>query len=269
MKFKSAIKVIATVVLPLVFTVLLSPGCSSGTQDTGDFYEIRVYHISGLAQETLSDSFFRDVFLPALHRAGISKVGVFKPIESDSMAFGKLIYLFIPFNSSDQYIGLNDILAADKVYNEKGKFFLDAPFDDPPFNRYESILLKAFRNMPHFNTPEFVTPPGERIYELRSYESATESKGIKKIEMFNDAGEIELFMKLDFNPVFYGQVIAGSHKPNLMYMTTFQDMDSHDQHWKDFVGSDEWKTMSGLEEYKNTVSRADVSLLHPESYSDF
>ncbi len=45
--------------------------------------------------------------------------------------------------------------------------------------------------MPHFDTPDFSTPPSERIYELRSYESATETKAMLKIRMFNMGGEIE------------------------------------------------------------------------------
>ena len=57
--------------------------------------------------------------------------------------------------------------------------------------------------------------------------------------------------------------------PNLMYMTTFQDMKKHDEHWDAFVKSEEWKKMSGLEEYKNTVSKVKPYLLHPTDYSDF
>ncbi len=115
----------------------------------------------------------------------------------------------------------------------------------------------------------FTTPVTERIYELRSYESATEAKAAKKIEMFNQGGEIALFEKLKFNAVFYGEALAGNQKPNLMYMTTFSDLKSHDELWKAFGGSPEWKKISGLEEYKNTVSKIHVHLLHPASYSDF
>jgi hypothetical protein len=52
-------------------------------------------------------------------------------------------------------------------------------------------------------------------------------------------------------------------------MTTFSDMKSHDEHWKTFGGSPEWKKLSGLEEYKNTVSKNNTHFLHPASYSDF
>ena len=57
-------------------------------------------------------------------------------------------------------------------------------------------------------------------------------KAAKKIQMFNQGGEIALFSKLKFNAVFYGEVLAGIEKPNLMYMTTFQDLKTHDELWK-------------------------------------
>ena len=33
--------------------------------------------------------------------------------------------------------------------------------------------------------------------------------------------------------------------------------------------TDEWKKISGMEEYKNTVSKPKPYLLHPTAYSDF
>ena len=67
--------------------------------------------------------------------------------------------------------------------------------------RYESILHKAFANMPEFRAPSFTTPKSERIYEYRSYESATEAKAAKKIQMFNEGGEMEFLKKLE--PMLY------------------------------------------------------------------
>ena len=93
----------------------------------------------------------------------------------------------------EQYAELPAILEKDKAYAEAGKSFIDAPFDNPPYKRHQSILLKAFLYMPEFAAPSFTTPVSERIYELRSYESATEAKAAKKIQMFNQGGEIALF----------------------------------------------------------------------------
>jgi hypothetical protein len=232
------------------------------------YYEIKIYSIADKSHEARVDAYLKDAYLPALHRAGIPIVGVFKPVEADT-AFGKLIYVFIPFRTIDQFMQLPGLLEKDKVYTDAGKSFIDAAYNDPPYKRYESILLKAFIMMPEFVAPKYSSPAAERIYELRSYESATEAKAVKKIEMFNQGGEIELFKKLGFNAAFFAEVLVGSHKPNLMYMITFSDMKSHDDHWNAFRTSDEWKKLSGMDEYKNTVSKPNPYLLNPTSYSDF
>ncbi len=251
----------------LLFISVVINGSGSATE-MQQYYEIKIYRIADKSQESMVDAYLKDSYLPALHRAGIPVVGVFKPVEADS-AFGKLIYVFIPFNTMEQFMQLSELLGKDKTFVGAAKSFCDAPFDQPPYIRLESVLLKAFENMPRFVAPKITTPASGRIYELRSYESATEAKALKKIEMFNKGGEIDLFKKLDFNPVFYAEVLIGSHMPNLMYMTTFSDMKSHDEHWKAFGATDEWKKLSGMEEYKNTVSKANPYLLHPTAYSDF
>jgi hypothetical protein len=160
-------------------------------------------------------------------------------------------------------------LENDAVYQNAGKAFLDAPYNNPPFVRYESILAKAFTNMPQFKVYKYSTPPSERIYEYRSYESATEAKALKKIQMFNEGGEIKIFEEAGSNAVFYAQVIMGSQRPRLIYMTTYADMKSHDEKWVAFRNHPEWKRISSLEEYKNTTSKTKPYLLHPTSYSDF
>ena len=87
--------------------------------------------------------------------------------------------------------------------------------------------------------------------------------------MFNEGGEIDIFTGLKFNAVFYGEVLSGSARPNLIYMTTFTDMKSREDHWKAFVATPEWKRLSSMEEYKNTVSNIDRYLLRPTDYSDY
>lgn len=252
----------------LILLLYVSINAIVMAQPKQQFYEIRIYRIADQSHGATVDAYLKDAYLPALHRAGIPVAGVFKPVEADT-AFGKLIYVFIPFKSVDQFMQLPEKLSKDQIYQEAGKNFLDAPFDNPPFLRYESILLKAFSHMPAFRVPKYTTAPSERIYELRSYESATEAKAEKKIQMFNEGGEIGIFESVGSNAVFYGQVLLGSLKPRLMYMTTYADMKSHDDHWKAFVNTDGWKKLSSMEEYKNTVSKANPYLLHPTSYSDF
>ena len=72
----------------------------------------------------------------------------------------------------------------------KGADVLEATRDNPGFKRLESSLLLAFRGLPQLETP--IHSPG-RVFQLRIYESPSVKTGRKKIEMFNDAGELKVY----------------------------------------------------------------------------
>ena len=233
-----------------------------------EYYEIKVYNLTSSIQEEKVERFLKDAYLPALHRAGISKVGVFKPVEADTVNFGKKIFVLIPHSSLDQFVKLSETLLKDKQFETSGTEYLNAPFNDLPYARLESILLYAFSGMPQMEVPKHATPVNERIYELRSYEGHTEKIARNKVKMFNDGDEVGLFKRLGFNAVFYAEVIAGSRMPNLMYMTTFPNKASRDEHWKAFSADAQWLQLKGMDEYKNNVSKIDIYFLHPTGYSD-
>jgi hypothetical protein len=199
---------------------------------------------------------------------GIKSVGVFKPIESDS-TFGKRVYVLTPYNSLAQVLKLQDALVEDKQFNLDGKDYIEAVYTNPPYVRIESILLRAFTGMLKMEVPALNGPRAERIYELRSYESATEKIYRNKVEMFNKGDEVGLFRKLGFNAVFYAEVISGSSMPNLMYMTTFNNQVERDEHWKAFVAAPQWKQLSAMPEYQHNVSKNTQYFLRPTEYSDY
>jgi hypothetical protein len=129
--------------------------------------------------------------------------------------------------------------------------------------------MRAFTNMPFMQIPKLTGVRSERIYELRSYEGPTEKMYRSKVNMFNAGDEIGLFARLGFNAVFYAEVLSGTRMPNLVYMTTFNNMASRDEHWRAFVADPQLKQLLTIEEYKNTVSKADIWLLTPTDYSDY
>ena len=87
--------------------------------------------------------------------------------------------------------------------------------------------------------------------------------------MFNEGGEVALFKRLNFNAVFYSEVVAGSRMPNLMYMTTFENRADRDAHWKAFGDDPEWKKLSSMPEYQKNVSKIEIFFLRPTEYSDY
>lgn len=234
-----------------------------------DFYELKIYHLTSAEQSAQLDDFLKNAYLPALHRAGIPHVGVFKPIVNAEVADKRQVYVFIPYASYDQFSALDGVLVQDKLYRKAGEAYIQASYDAPPYERIETILLNAFAGSPNAQLPDLTSPKSVRVYELRSYEGPTEAYYRNKVDMFNTGDEIGLFKRLGFNAVFYGEVIAGNRMPNLMYLTTFENKQSRDEHWAAFSKDSYWKELSARPEYQNNVSRNQQIFLYPAEYSDF
>jgi hypothetical protein len=228
-----------------------------------EFYQLKIYHLKDNSQKDRLETYLKQAYLPALHRAGIDKVGVFTPATgADS-----LVYVLIPFKSADKFLSLSETLMKDKQYMTTAKDYIDAEYNNPVYKRFDSVLMEAFAGMPALQTPALQAKPSERIYELRNYEAATEKLHEAKISQFNN-GELDIFKRLGFNTVFCGQVKAGAKLPSLMYMTSFENKAARDEHWKTFSADPGWKEFNARPEYAHNFLRADIYLLHPTDYSE-
>ncbi|WP_183559140.1 NIPSNAP family protein [Mucilaginibacter sp. SP1R1] len=247
--------------------IILSISPSSASAAKRYYYQIKIYHYKTQAQEGRIERYLEQAYLPALHNAGVKNVGVFKPITQDTSDMR--IYVFTPFKSLDKLSGADKKIQADTKYLTDGDDYINADFKDAPYNRIETLILQAFPGMPAPTVPSLTANKADRVYELRSYESATEKYNFNKVRMFNNGDEVGLFKRLGFNAVFYSEVISGGHMPNLMYMTTFNNKADRDKHWDDFGKDAYWKSLSAKAEYQNNVSHVDIVFLHPVEYSDF
>ncbi|MEZ4776417.1 MAG: NIPSNAP family protein [Bacteroidia bacterium] len=261
--------------IPVLF-LLIFAGCeknnsgqaSSHAAASREFYQLKIYSFDTDIQEEAADHYFEHAYLPALKKQGIGKTGVFRARLDEKDTLRK-IYVLIPFSSMDQFASLEENLLKDETYLAAGEDFINASPENAPYKRIESVLMKAFPDMPAMDVPKLDGPRVDRVYELRSYESATEAKYRNKVDMFNAGGEIKLFDRLNFNAVFYAEVLSGAHMPNLMYMTTFNDQVTRDSLWKEFFASPEWTELKAIEKYKNNVSHADIMFMYPTEYSDY
>lgn len=258
----------------VVYLLLLIAGMFQGNlvaqkskAEKRDYYEIKVYRLSGNDQVQQVDAFLKNAYLPALHRAGVKKVGVYHPVGNDT-ATEKRIFVFIPLPSLNQVSTLEDLLVKDVQLQKDGDAYWNAAYNEVLYKRIETIVLKAFPLMTTYKEPALSGNKTDRVYELRSYEGGTERLYRQKVKMFNEGGEIALFSRLNFNAVFYAEVIAGSRMPNLMYMTSFNNMADRDEHWKAFGSSLEWTKLKVMPEYLNTVARNETILLNPAAFSE-
>jgi hypothetical protein len=251
-----------------LFGISANAQINKNNKAKAEYYRITVYHFASKEQEQSIDLYLEKALLPALHKNKFENIGVFKPITNDTAA-DKKIYVYVHSKTMEALTGIEELVYRDSAFRLEAKSYLTAVFDKPPFTRYENILMKAFRLAVKMNLPVLQSAKAEHIYELRSYESATDALYRNKVQMFNEGHEIDLFKKLYFNAVFYADVLIGDRIPNLIYMTCFENMADRDEHWKAFSNSPEWKAMSTAPFYQHNVSKADIILMHAAPYSDF
>jgi hypothetical protein len=255
------------VLLPVIF-FLLAASCYAGNKPKREFYQLTVYSYTTAAQETVLNNYLKDALLPALHKMGHTNIGVFRSLANDTAAV-KMLYVFMTVKSLEEQSLITEKLNKDQEYQSAGAAYINAVYTDPPYTRMEQILLKAFPLAPQLQLPKLTAAKNERVYELRSYESATEKIFANKVKMFNEGGETVIFKNINANAVFYSEVVAGSRMPNLMYMTCYENKADRDAHWKSFSSDPAWKTLSALPEYQHNVAHIDINFLQPVEYSDF
>lgn len=256
-----------SLLLAVIFFLVVS-SIYAGNKPKREIYQLTVYKYTTAAQETVLNNYFKNALLPALHKMGYKNIGVFKSLANDTSAV-KMLFVYLPLKKLEDQSAIAEKLKTDAGYQSAGADYINAVYTSPAYTRMEVILLKAFSLAPQMQLPNLTAPLNERVYELRSYESATEKIFANKVHMFNEGDEIAIFKRINANAVFYSEVIAGSHMPNLMYMTCYENKIDRDTHWKKFVDSPEWKKLSTMPQYQHNVSHIDITFLQPLEYSDF
>lgn len=253
-------------VMSIVFVSLCALQVNAKSKNA--WYQVTVYHYKTSSQEVLIDDFLKNALLPQLHKGGIMNVGVFKPLTNDTAA-DKSIYVLRTFKSIEKLVASSNALWNVTSFGTSASDYINSNYKSPPYTRIENMVVKAFDMASQLTLPGLTSSKSDHVYEFRSYEAANEKLHNSKVHMFNQGGEVALFNRLNFNAVFYGTVVAGNNMPNLVYMTSFENMAERDAHWKTFVADPEWKKLSALPEYQNTVSHADIVLMKAAEYSDF
>ena len=232
-------------------TALVASAFEPTQKKSNSLIELRTYKLrntlDGMPRRL--NEFLAKEHLPALLKAGISKLGFF-----------------------------NTMIGADtpcilQVTEFKNFAQMEASWEAPnkgiaSFVRIESSLLRSFDGFPAMEMPAVEAGRAPRIFELRTYESNNFTTLGNKIGMFNSS-EISIFRKTGLNPVFFGETIFGTNMPNLTYMLWFDSLAAREANWKKFVSHPEWdklKSTPGLSDAE-VVSNISNSILSPTAYS--
>ncbi len=224
---------------------------AAADSESPQYYELRVYTTRSESQRQRIDAYWQNAAVPAYNRQGISPIGVFTELQEST---NSKVYVLIPFAKPGAYAKVPAKLEADPVYQAAAADYLNVPKSDPAYVRFESSLLVAFDGMKKLAVPASLTEKKPWIFELRIYESHSETKGINKVKMFN-SGEIPLMQEVGLSPVFFGQTVVGPQMPNLIYMVSGENTEEHKKHWKGFFDAPTWKTLLADPQYKDNVSK--------------
>lgn len=264
MKRRSFVKasIVSGAAAAVVTNSVMAANKSNVAIAAAEYYELKVYTLKNEVQQKLVEDHLENTAIPALNKAGVKHVGVFTELKPEGQTH---LFVLIQYNSLVHFNTVTESIDKNNDLKSNADAYLNAPATAPAYERIQSSLLKAFAHSPILAAPEKKT----RIFELRQYQSASEAAGKKKIEMFNDQGEIDIFKRLGFEPVFWGETLIGADRPNLTYMVTFDDLAAKDAHWKAFGSDPQWKKISAVPEYADAllVNKITSTLLVPTPYS--
>ena len=225
---------------------------TAADSDKPQYYEVRVYTTTSVEQQQRVSDYWQNAGVPAYNRMGIQPIGVFTELQDSATNH---IYVVIPYDSLEIFAASPGKLAADTNYQQAAAEYLSVTKANAAYERFESSLLVAFEGQKHLAVPA-VKP---NIFELRTYLSPSEDKGINKVRMFN-SGEIPLMKEVNLGPIFFGRTLIGTKLPCLTYLLSDESLEAHKQHWKEFNNSSIWKNLSNDPQCTNNVS-AGISIM--------
>ncbi len=221
-------------------------------------YEWQIYTLTG--DDTTLDQFFKETLIPAYNRYHIT-VGAFTSYKKEEK---ELRYLLFVYPDLDTYRKTKQAIWNDPSFLKKSAPFFSETAPQPVYSEYETYLCEAIDKVPQMRTPD----KSRGLFEFRLYHSPNEDANLRKIKMFN-LEEIDLFDKVGINSVCYGEILAGSHMPALIYLTCYKDETTRNDAWNAFKVHPDWDRMKNAPEYKNTATNNQIKLLSPMPFSQF
>jgi hypothetical protein len=226
--------------------------------------ELRRYRLRNGSLAARFAAYAKDALVPALGRAGLAPIGAWNVAVGPDQP---TLHLLLPHADAGSVVTLAARLEGDTEYRKAAAASLALPPVDPPYLSCDSSLMAAVPTLPAVAKPTGGAAGKDRVFELRTYRSATEAAGRRKIEMFEQGGELALFGRVGLQTVFFGRDLVGPGLPSLTYMVVFADEAAREKAWAAFRDHPEWVKMRDDPRYADTVSRIDSALLRPTDYS--
>jgi hypothetical protein len=255
----------AAAVLPSAALAGADPAASGQAPGAGArplVYELRRYRMHNGTMAPRLGAYVKDALVPALSRAGITPVGVWNvALGADSPT----LYLLIPHPDAGSVATLDERLMGDAEYRKAAEPLASLPSGDPPYTRCDSSLHVGVATFPGIEKPSGATAGPGRLFELRTYRSHSKAASRKKIEMFEQGGELAIFRRVGLATVFFARDLVGEGLPSLTYMLAFADAATREKNWDVFRQDPEWLKLRAQPGYADAevVSGITSTLLRP------
>ena len=225
------------------------------------FTEVRKYTVKDADKRAKLVEILDSALIPALNRQGVKPVGVLIPTaEGGEAKYANNVFVVAQHNTVDSFVNANAKLLADKRYMKDAAPIFETNSKNPVYTDCETWLLKNFPTVPQIEVPDLGP---DRVFQARHYRSFNIERNAAKVKMFDKGGEIPLFREVNMHPIFFGDVVAGTKMPALLYMIGFASDEKRAAAWKEFGSHPKWQAMRGLPEYADTATEIDNVVLKP------
>ena len=148
-----------TVLLILVLFPVLNAG---ENKPSHEYYEHRVYKITSAENKVKVLNYLEKVYVPALKRAGIKRVGVLVNAEiqakkkkgKKSAGPDHSIHVILSFVSANQYASLSEVLGKDATYQTASSEHFTEAKKAAIYTRIDSSFYKSFTGMSFMELPK-------------------------------------------------------------------------------------------------------------------
>jgi len=231
-------------------------------QKNTEYIEVRKYTVADENKRNKLVEILDAALIPALNRQGLKPVGVMIPDAKAEreLKYALNVFVVVPHKTTETFVDVNANLVADTEYRKAAAPIFNTTSKDPVYTDCETFLLRGFPTIPSMETPKFGS---DRVYQLRLYRSFNIERNDAKVRMFDVGGELPLFRELGLNPIFFGNIVAGSRMPAFWYMLGFDSPEKRDEAWKTFVSHPKWQVLKNLPEYADTATEVDNIMVTP------
>jgi len=250
----------------------VTPGALAGASSSGAaqapatgtrpvVFELRRYRMHNGTMASRFGAYVKEL-VPALNRAGVAPIGVWNVALG---ADGPTLHVLLPHPDAASVATLDERLLSDAAYRKQAEPIGALPSGDPPYIRCDSSLHVGVPTFPGLEKPAGAAAGPSRVFELRTYRSHSKRASRKKIEMFEQGGELAIFRRVGLDTVFFARDLVGANLPSLTYLLVFADAAAREKAWDVFRQDPEWLKLRAQPAYADAeiVSGITATLLRP------